>query len=66
MYHPIVTGRHMPVQTVSNSFQKPFFFGGSNVVTALHLDPKMVSGQGIQYKTTLPVGKAKIHLHLPK
>jgi len=66
MYHPVVTGRKMAVQTASNSFQKPFFFGGAQVPVGLHLDPRMISGQGIQYKSTLPIGKAKIHLHLPK
>ena len=66
MYHPKVIGRNMPVQTLSNSFQKPFFFGGAQTPVALHLDPRMISGQGIQYQATTPIGKANIHLHLPK
>jgi len=34
------------VQTESNGFQVPFYFGGSSVPTDLYLDRTKISGQG--------------------
>jgi len=55
------------IQTESGAFQKPFFFGGSQVPTALHLNPNSFSGAGLVYKHTAPTSKLnKIKLFLPK
>ena len=42
-FFPTTMGFHMPIQTRSTGFQKPFFFGGSQVPAALMLR------HGVQY-----------------
>jgi hypothetical protein len=55
------------IQTESDGYQKPFFFGGSQTPTALHLHPESFSGSGLVYKHTNPTSKLnKIKLVLPR
>ena len=66
-YAPVVVNPHQRIQTVSGGFQKPFMFGGSQVPTALHLNPHSFSGSGLVYKHTDPTSRLnKIKLFLPK
>ena len=62
-----VLPNHFKIQTTSGGFQKPFFFGGAQTPTALHLNPDSFSGAGLIYKHTEPTSKLnKIKLFLPK
>lgn len=48
-YYPVVANPSFRrVQTESGGFQKPFFFGGSQVPINLNLSKKSYSGGGIQ------------------
>ena len=63
-YAPVVVHPGEKIQTVSGAFQKPFFMGGSQVPTALHLHPQSYSGAGLSKHKNLP--PTKIKLFLPK
>lgn len=66
-YAPVVVNPGEKIQTISGSFQKPFFFGGAQTPVALGLHPKAFSGSGLTYKHTDPTStKNKIKLFLPK
>jgi hypothetical protein len=55
------------IQTQSGGFQKPFYFGASQVPTALNLHPNSFSGAGLTYRYTDPTSKLnKIKLVLPR
>lgn len=56
------------IQTESGGFQKPFFFGGSQTPTALHLHPDSFSGAGFMSRPSpvVPHQHHKIKLYLPK
>jgi hypothetical protein len=67
-FNPVVSRggiSHYKIQTASEGFQVPFFFGGSNVPTALNLNRSKISGQGI-VKSAKPYAKNIIKLYLPK
>lgn len=64
-YQPIVAGKSFQIQTASESRQIPFFFGGSQVPTALNLPRNKISGQGMA-KQIKPYAKNLIKLYLPK
>ena len=53
------------IQTMSEGMQVPFFFGGSNIPTALMLNRSKISGQGFK-KTIMPYKKRLFPLYLPK
>ena len=66
-YSPVVVNPKERTQTVSGGFQKPFFFGGAQTPTALHLNPNSFSGSSIIHKHTHPTSTHnKIRLFLPK
>jgi len=52
------------IQTESNGFQKPFFFGGAQTPTALMLKRGTFSGSGMTLKTGGPSAKTQIVLPL--
>jgi hypothetical protein len=56
------------IQTQSGGFQKPFFFGGAQTPTALHIHPDSYSGaSGSGLKRSAPTTNLhKIKLFLPK
>jgi len=45
-FYPVVVAPHLRVQTISNSSQKPFYFGGSSVPVSLNLNNNQFSGAG--------------------
>jgi hypothetical protein len=45
-YYPSVVSHRAKIQTESGGFQVPFFFGGSQVPTSLHLQKGSYSGSG--------------------
>lgn len=56
------------IQTESGGFQKPFFFGGAQTPTALHIHPESYSGaSGSGFHKKPPSANLhKIKLFLPK
>jgi hypothetical protein len=59
---------HYKIQTESGGFQKPFFFGGAQTPTALHIHPESYSGaSGSGLKMSPPTANLhRIKLFLPK
>lgn len=47
MYRPVVNNPRPRLQTKSNGFQVPFFFGGSQTPINLNLPKTIYSGSGI-------------------
>lgn len=60
---------HYKIQTESGGFQKPFFFGGAQTPTALHINPASYSGargSGLNKPININDTLHKIKLFLPK
>ena len=51
----VVAPNDYKIQTESNGFQKPFFFGGSQTPTALFLKKDSFSGSGMTQRHSNPV-----------
>ena len=68
-YFPVVVGginRSDYIQTMSEAFQKPFFFGGSQVPVNIGLKPNTYSGSGFSSFRPMNFGKKKgssIHIN---
>jgi hypothetical protein len=58
-FYPQVVSPHLRVQTISNSSQKPFYFGGSSVPISLDLNNNQFSGSGFKPTTTIIEGDEK-------
>ena len=48
-FNPTTNQEWMPVQTMSNGFQVPFFFGGSQIPSALLMKQGSFSGSGLYF-----------------
>lgn len=58
-YQPVVTHPNAyRLQTESTVYQPPMFFGGSQVPTALHLNPATYTGSGIKPEQKIRPRKA--------
>jgi hypothetical protein len=68
-YAPVVVHPGEKIQTESGGFQKPFFFGGAQTPTALHIHPGSYSGakgSGLNKPINVNESLRKIKLFLPK